>query len=58
MGHVEFFFRASTILFIISVILLFLVDAGTLEFKVTALSAVISFIISIVSIWFIIKENK
>lgn len=58
MGHIEFFFRCAAILFVISVFVLFIVDRGTMEFKVTVLSAVISFLVSAVSMWMIIRDKK
>ncbi|MDE7353489.1 MAG: hypothetical protein K2O06_10620 [Acetatifactor sp.] len=47
MGNVNFFLRYAGILFVLSLFTLFFVEAGTLEFKVTAVSAVISFLISV-----------
>ena len=43
---------------VLSLLTLFFVEAGTLEFKVTAVSAAISFLTSAVCIWIMIRDEK
>lgn len=57
MENVNFFLRYAGILFVLSLLTLFFVEAGTLEFKVTAVSAAISFLTSAVCIW-IIRNSR
>lgn len=58
MGNVNFFLRYAGILFVLSLLTLLFVEAGTLEFKVTTASAVISFLISVFCIWSMIRDEK
>lgn len=58
MANIGFFLKFAFVLFILSVFTLFIVDKGTLEFKVTMVSAIISFLISAVCIWLIVKKDK
>ena len=58
MENVNFFLRYAGILFVLSLLTLFFVEAGTLEFKVTAVSAAISFLNSAVCIWIIKRDEK
>ena len=58
MENVNFFLRYAGILFVLSMLTLFFVEAGTLEFKVTAVSAAISFLTSAVCIWIMIRDEK
>lgn len=58
MANISFFLKFALVLFILSVFTLFIVDKGTLEFKVTMVSAIISFLISAVCIWLIVKKDK
>lgn len=58
MENVNFFLRYAGILFVLSLLTLFFVEAGTLEFKVTAVSAAISFLTSAVCIWIMIRDKK
>ena len=57
MENVNFFLRYAGILFVLSLLTLFFVEAGTLEFKVTAVSAAISFLTSAVCIWIMIRPK-
>jgi hypothetical protein len=58
MANISFFLKFALVLFILSVLTLFIADKGTLEFKVTMVSAIISFLISAVCIWLIVKKDK
>ena len=58
MANISFFLKFALVLFVLSVFTLFIVDKGTLEFKVTMVSAIISFLISAVCIWLIVKKDK
>lgn len=58
MGNVSFFLRYAGILFMLSLMTLLLVEPGTLEFKVTTVSAGISFLISVLCIWIMARDEK
>lgn len=58
MANISFFLKLALILLILSVFALFIVDKGTLEFKITMISTIISFFISVVCIWLIVKKDK
>ena len=58
MENVNFFLRYAGILFVLSLLTLFFVEAGKLEFKVTAVSAASSFLTSAVCIWIMIRDEK
>lgn len=58
MGNVNFFLRYAGVLFVLSLMTLLFVEPGTLEFKVTAVSAAISFLVSASCVWIMVRERK
>ncbi len=58
MGNVSFFLRYALLLFVLSLFTLFFVEAGTLEFKVTLLSAAISFLVSLGCAGMMARDQK
>ncbi len=58
MGNISFFLKFAFVLFLLSVFTLFIVDKGTLEFKVTMVSAIISFLILAVGIRLVMKKDR
>ncbi len=58
MANISFFLKFALVLFILSVFTLFIVEPGTLEFKVTMVSAIVTLLISVVCIWLIVKKDR
>jgi len=57
MENVSFFLRYAGILFVLSLFTLFFVETGTLEFKVTVLSAAVSFLVSLACICVMVRDG-
>ena len=58
MGKLGYFLRFAGVLIVLSVLTLFFTEAGTLEFKVTVLSAVISFLVLLCCAGLMIRDEK
>lgn len=58
MGKLGYFLRLAGVLFVLSLLTLFFTEAGTLEFKVTVLSAVVSFLVLLCCAGLMIRDGK